>query len=78
VYSDLPRGGTASLLMLASVIVLGACSTAAERRAAQTTEIEKEAAKEIRQICALPEPAREAQIKKLEDAFGMTLDCAQD
>ena len=66
------------LLTLASVIVLGACSTAAQRRAAQTAEIEREAAKEVRQICALPESEREAQIKKLEDAFGMTLDCDKD
>ena len=66
------------LLTLASVIVLGACSTAAERRAAQTIEIEKKAGEEIRQICALPEAEREAQIKKLEDAFGMTLDCGKD
>jgi len=63
---------------LAGVIVLGACSTAAQRRAAQTAEIEKEAAKEIRRICALPGSARETEIKRLEDESGMTVNCGKD
>src|SRR5258707_148130 len=41
-------------LTLAGVLVLGACASAAQRRAAETAEIEKEAAKEMRRICALP------------------------
>ena len=66
------------LITLAGVIVLGACSTAAQRRAAETAEIEKEAAKEIRRICALPESARAAEIKKLQDESSMTVNCGQD
>ena len=66
------------LLTLAGVIVLGACSTAAQRRAAQTAQIEKAAAKEIRRICALPESERAAEIKKLEDESGFTVNCGKN
>jgi len=65
-------------VMLASVLVLGACSTAAQRRAAEIAEIEKEAAKEIRRICALPESERAAEIKKLEDESGFTVNCGKN
>jgi hypothetical protein len=63
---------------LAGVIVFGACSTAAQRRAAETAEIEKEAAQEVRRICGLPESAREAEIKKLEDESVMTVTYGKD
>lgn len=60
------------------VLVLGACSTAAQRRAAETAEIEKEAAQEVRRICALPDSAREAEIKKIKDESGMMVDCGEN
>ena len=66
------------LLTLAGVMVLGACSTAAQRRAAETSEIEREAAKEIRRICALPESERAAEIKRLQTESSMTVNCGKD
>jgi hypothetical protein len=64
--------------MLLGVLVLCACSTAAQRRAGQNAEIEKEAAKQMRRICALPVSAREAEIKRLEDESGVTVNCGKD
>ncbi len=64
--------------LLAGVIVVGACSTPAQRRAAETADIEREAAQEIRRICALPESARETEIKKVEDESGMVVNCGKD
>jgi hypothetical protein len=66
------------MLTLASVIVLGACTTAAQRKAAETAEIEREAARELRRICALPESERATEIKRLEDESSMTVNCGND
>jgi outer membrane biogenesis lipoprotein LolB len=60
---------------LGAVLLLLACTTAAERRAAENARIEKQAAAEINRICALPEAEREAELKKIKDQSGMVLYC---
>lgn len=65
-------------MTLAGVIFLGGCSTVDQRRAAQTSEIEKDVVREMRRICVLPESAREAQIKKLQDESRITVNCGKD
>jgi hypothetical protein len=60
------------------VFILSACSTAAQLKAAQRAELDKEAATEIRRVCALPNPERAAKIKKIQDESGMTVDCGKD
>ncbi len=65
-------------LTLACVLVLGACASAAQRRAAETAKIEKEAANEMRRICALPSLERAAEIKRIQDESSMAVDCGKD
>jgi hypothetical protein len=65
-------------LTLAGVLVLGACASAAQRRAAETAEIEAEAAKEMRRICALPSLERAAEIKRIQAESSMTVNCGND
>lgn len=61
-------------LALAFAVLL-ACQTEAERKAAENARIEKQAAKEIKRICALPDEQREAELKKIKDGSGMVLYC---
>ena len=65
-------------LTLAGVLVLGACASAAQRSAAETAKIEKEAANEMRRICALPSLERAAEIKRIQDESRMTVSCGTD
>lgn len=60
---------------VASALLLLACTTPAERRAAENARVEKQAAAEINRICALPEAEREAELKKIKDQSGMVLYC---
>jgi hypothetical protein len=62
-------------LMLAALMLLSACTTPAQRRAAENTAVQKEAAQEITRICALPDADREAAIKKLKAESGMVIYC---
>jgi hypothetical protein len=52
-----------------------ACETEKDRKAAANARIEKEAAKEINRICALPDDQREAELKKIKEQSGMVLYC---
>jgi hypothetical protein len=56
-------------------LLLLACTTPAERQAAENARVEKQAAAEINRICALPEAEREAELKKIKDQSGMVLYC---
>jgi len=64
------------LLILAPFILLSACTTPAQRRAAENAAIQKQAAQEITRICSLPEADREVALKKLKEESGVVLYCA--
>jgi hypothetical protein len=51
------------------------CTTPAERQAAENSRVEKQAAKEINRICALPDAQREAELRKIKEQSGTTLYC---
>lgn len=63
---------------LAALIALCGCTTQAERRAAERAAVEKKAAQELRRICALPGPERDAAIKKAKDASGIVIYCGNE
>jgi hypothetical protein len=62
---------------LAGLIVLASCSTAGQRKAAENASIQQNAATEVRRICALPEPERQAEIQKIKDAAGVVIACGK-
>lgn len=61
-----------------AVLVVAACSTAAQRKAADIAAINKQAAQEIKRICALPEPERQAEIKRVKDESGVVVYCGKE
>ncbi len=63
------------LLALAALCSLEACTTSAQRKAAENAAIEKQAAEEVRRICALPEVEREAEVKKIKEDSGLSVYC---
>ena len=65
------------LSMIAGLIVLAACSTAGQRRAAENATIQQNAATEVRRICALPESERQAEIQKIKDEAGVVVACGK-
>jgi hypothetical protein len=64
-----------TVLILAGALVLSGCETTTQRRAAEARKTTQEGAQEISRICALPQPEREAQLKKLEIESGVVLFC---
>ena len=60
---------------LVLALVLAACEAPAERQAAENARIQKQAAKEINRICALPMEQREAELEKIKEQSGMVLYC---
>jgi len=69
-----------SLLPAAPILlamVLTACSTTAERGAGENTAIQKEAAQEIRRICELPEPERQAEMLRVKKESGVVVQCGK-
>jgi hypothetical protein len=63
---------TVSALALAA---LSACETPAQQQAEESASIEKQAAKEMARICALPNEQREAELKKIREKSGLVLYC---
>jgi hypothetical protein len=55
----------------------GSCTTAGQRNAAERAAVKQEVAAEVERICALPEPEREAELKRVKEESGLTLFCAE-
>jgi hypothetical protein len=70
-----PSDGGRAVAAVAMTLLLLACTTPAERQAAKNARVERQAAKEINRICALPEAEREAELKKIKNQSGMVLYC---
>jgi hypothetical protein len=67
-----------SLPALAALGVLSGCSTEAHRRAAEAAAIQKEAAREIKRICALPLAERAAELERINKESGIVVQCGKD
>jgi carbamate kinase len=65
-------------LVLVAFGLLGGCATDAQRRAAENAAIQKEAAQEIRRICALPQPQRDAELERIKTESGIVLQCGSE
>lgn len=59
------------------LVLLTACTPSQERRAQQNDAVRTRAAQEIRRICSLPDPEREAEIKRVQDQSGMVITCGR-
>jgi len=66
------------LLTLTAVFAVVGCTTPAQRKAAEKSAIEKEAAQEITRVCSLPKAEREAELKKIKEESGMVLYCGKE
>ena len=60
---------------LSLLTLLAACTTPSQRRAAEKAALDQQAAQEISRICALPEPDRTNELKKIEEQHGTMLFC---
>ena len=67
-----------SVAALAALGVLCGCTTEGQRRAAENAAVQKEAAREIKRICALPPPERAAEIERINKESGMVVQCGKD
>jgi hypothetical protein len=68
------RGLAIAAVALALVLV-SACETPAQRQAQENARIEKEAAKEISRVCALPQDKRETELKRINQQSGVEVYC---
>lgn len=57
------------------MFLVGACSTEAQRRADEDSQLPRKVAAEVARICSLPQPARDAEIKKTRDESGFVVRC---
>lgn len=64
--------------ILVALLLLGGCTTAAQRRAAENAAIQQEAALEVRRICALPPPERDAEIAKIKTESAIVVYCGRE
>jgi hypothetical protein len=64
--------------VLTALGVLCACTTAPHRRAAENAAIQKEAAREIKRICALPPLERAAELDRINKESGIVVQCGRD
>lgn len=63
--------------LLIAALTVSACTTAAQRRAAENAAIQKEVARETKRICTLPEAEREAELEKIKKESGIVIVCGQ-
>jgi len=64
-------------VLILGYLAIAGCSTANQRKAAESAAIKKEVATEIDRICSLPEPERSAELEKVKRESGMELYCAK-
>jgi hypothetical protein len=67
-----------SLPALAAIGILCSCSTEAHRRAAEAEAIQKEAAREIKRICALPPAERAGELERINKESAIVVQCGKD
>jgi outer membrane biogenesis lipoprotein LolB len=68
----------ALILNILAVLLLGACASDAQRRAAEHAAIEKQTALEIDRICALPQPERDAELARIRVESGIIVQCGNE
>jgi hypothetical protein len=75
-------GGFELKLMLVSVLTaLGfvcGCASEPQRHTQENAAIQKEAAREMRRICALPPAERDAELERIKKESGMVVQCGKD
>lgn len=68
---------TTALIPLACSLVLCGCGTSAPRKTTDAGKTAQKAGQKIERICALPQPERDAQLKKLNAETGVVLFCGE-
>jgi hypothetical protein len=68
----------APVVALAALVLVGSCAIGAQRRAAEHTEIQKQAAQEVRRVCALPPAQRDAELERINKESGIVVQCGNE
>lgn len=66
------------VIALAALGVLCGCATEGQRRAAENEAVQKEAAQEIKRICAMPPAERQAELERINKESGIVVQCGKD
>jgi len=61
----------------AVLVLMTACESTEQRKEKVNLAMRARAAQEIHRICALPEPERTAEIKKVKDESAMVVACGR-
>lgn len=67
-----------SVPVLTALGFLCGCTTEAQRHTEENTAIQKEAAREMRRICALPPAERAAELERISKESGIVVQCGKD
>lgn len=67
-----------SLWRLAVLLPLAAACTNAQRKAAEEDQVRKETAREVRRLCDLPPPQRQAELEKIQNNSDVEILCGND
>jgi len=68
----------APIVMVLAVLLLGACATDTQSRAAEHAGVEARVALEIGRICALPQPQRDAELARIKAESGIIVQCGKE
>ncbi len=63
------------IFMVGIMSLLAACTSAVAHRKTDAA-VQKEAVREIRRVCALPESERESEIRKVKEQSGFVIVCS--
>jgi hypothetical protein len=67
-----------SVPLLTTLAFLGGCMTETSRRATDNAAVHKEAAQEIKRICALPPAERATELERINKESGIVVQCGKD
>jgi hypothetical protein len=68
----------APIPIMLAVLLLAACATDAQHRAAEHAAVEEQTALEIGRICALPQPQRDAELARIKAESGIIVQCGKE
>ena len=68
-------GTTFCAAVWSATLLLAACTTPPTQPSLDAPSANKQAAEEVRRICALPASARQAEIDRVQKKYGLVVDC---
>jgi hypothetical protein len=69
---------TVPVMIVATLTLVSGCATEAQRRAAESAEVQQQAVDEMKRVCALPEAEREAELERIRTQSGIVVECGKE